>query len=72
MVRPPQKDSCVQVSRPTLDFYPDPDVFFRLLGAILVCFTIKMKLWCKIWCISIKIKFQNKKKSLPTYPIFLW
>ena len=30
-----------------------------------------MKFWCKIWYISIEIKFQNKKKSLPTYPFFL-
>ena len=31
--RPP-KYSCVQVSQPTLPFYPDPKVFFRLLETI--------------------------------------
>ena len=65
-----KKDGCVQVSRPTLDFCPDHSVFFSLLGADLVCFTIKMKFWCKIWYISIKITFQNKKKVPTDLPYF--
>ena len=66
------KNSFLLIKTHFLDFCPDPNIFFRLLGAILLCFTKKMKFWCKIWYISIKMKFQNEKKSLPTYPILFW
>ena len=66
IIRPKKKIVVFRYPDRPYFFAPTLKFFFRLLGAILQGFTIKMKFWCKILYFSIKRKILNKKK-VPTY-----